>query len=617
VTRAGAAAALLAAVAAGPARAADTPVPAATRQLLLSTSAGWDSTRALVQAYARNDARSPWTPVGPPAEAALGRAGLGWGRGLHPPVGESPQKREGDGRSPAGVFALRFATGYDPAPPAGTRLPYRVATDTLRCVDDARSPRYNQLVDEATVAKDWASAEDMRRRDELYRLLVWVGHNDAPAAPGAGSCIFLHLRDAPGAVTSGCTAFDPEAMERLLAWLDPAAHPVLVQLPEAEYRARAAAWGLPAPRPRPRDIGLAPGVFAPGPLDAITDVPGVRVGQATIVAGDAVRTGVTAILPHGGNLFQEKVPGAVFVGNAYGKLAGSTQVRELGTIETPIVLTNTLAVGTAVEAVVAWTLSRPGNADVRSVNAIVGETNDGWALDDIRSLPVRPEHVRSAIDSATEGPVAGGAVGAGTGTVAFGWKGGIGTASRRLPARYGGHTLGVLVQANFGGVLTMDGVPVGRELGRHAFAEPRAAASGPAHDASRAAGSCLIVVATDAPLAARDLERLAARAVFGLARTGSSFSNGSGDYAIAFSTEPSLRVRQGETAARDRRLLPTDALDPLFEASLEATEEAVYDALLRATTTSGSGRTVEAIPVDAVRAALARYGRGQGPAAER
>ncbi len=427
----------------------------------------------------------------------------------------------------------------------------------------------------------------MRRKDDRYRLVVWVGHNDAPVVPGGGSCIFLHLRSGPDATTSGCTAFEPEPMERLLRWLDPAARPVLVQLPDAEYRARAAEWGLPEPRPRARDLGLAPGVFPPGPLNAITDVAGVRVGQVTLVEGDSVRTGVTAVLPHGGNLFQEKVPGAVFVGNAFGKLAGSTQVRELGTIETPIVLTNTLAVGTAVEAVVAWTLAQPGNEAVRSVNALVGETNDG-SLNDIRSLPVRREHVLAAIRSATGGPVAEGSVGAGTGTTAFGWKGGIGTASRRLPERFGAHTLGVLVQANFGGVLTMDGVPVGRELGRHAFASRDAAADAP-RPGDRADGSCMIVVATDAPLSARDLERLAARALFGLARTGSSFSNGSGDYAIAFSTAEDLRVRHGEEAARERTLLPTDALSPLFQAALEATEEAVLNALLRATTVTGVG----------------------------
>src|SRR5688572_14966386 len=252
-------------------------------------------------------------------------------------------------------------------------------------------------------------------------------------------------------------------------------------------------------RPRARDLGIAPGVFAPGPLDSITDVAGVRVGHATLVTGETVRTGVTAILPHGGNLFQDKVAGAVFVANAFGKLAGSTQVEELGTIETPIVLTNTLSVGTAIEAVVDWTLAQPGNESVRSVNALVGETNDG-GLNDIRGRHVRPEHVLAAIRESAAGPVAEGSVGAGTGTQAFGWKGGIGTASRVLPARYGAFTLGVLVQSNFGGVLTMDGVPVGKELGRHAFAD------------GTADGSCMIVVATDAPLDARDLRRLAARA---------------------------------------------------------------------------------------------------------
>jgi D-aminopeptidase len=362
-------------------------------------------------------------------------------------------------------------------------------------------------------------------------------------------------------------------------------------------------------RPRARDLGVAPGVFPPGPLNAISDVPGVRVGHKTLVEGANVRTGVTAILPHSGNLFQDKVAGAVFVGNAFGKLAGSTQVTELGTIETPIVLTNTLAVGTALEAVVSWTLTRPGNQGVRSVNALVGETNDGWGLNDIRGRHVREEHVLAAIEAATAGPVEEGSVGAGTGTVCFGWKGGIGTASRRLPAAWGGHTLGVLVQTNFGGVLVVDGAPVGKELGRHAFS--RAAA-----DLSRnppPGGSCMIVVATDAPLSPRDLERLAARALFGLARTGSSYANGSGDFAIAFST--TVRTRHGETEARPLLLLPTDALSPLFEAALEATEEAVLNSLFRATTMSGSGETVEAIPVDRVREILARYGRGR--AAER
>jgi D-aminopeptidase len=289
------------------------------------------------------------------------------------------------------------------------------------------------------------------------------------------------------------------------------------------------------------------------------------------------------------------VAGAVFVGNAFGKLAGSTQVEELGTIETPIVLTNTLSVGTALDAVVEDTLARPGNEQVRSVNALVGETNDG-ALNDIRGRHVRREHVLAAIRGARTGPVAEGSVGAGTGTRAFGWKGGIGTASRLLPARYGGYALGVLVQSNFGGVLTMDGVPVGRELGGHAFAEA-------------SAGSCMIVVATDAPLDARDLRRLAARAVFGMARTGSSYDHGSGDFAIAFSTSREARVLHGDTAVRPRALLPSEAVSPLFQAALEATEEAIYNSLLRATTVSGNGRTAEAIPVERVRAILKKYGR--------
>jgi D-aminopeptidase len=337
-------------------------------------------------------------------------------------------------------------------------------------------------------------------------------------------------------------------------------------------------------------------VLAPGPLNAITDVAGVRVGQVTLVSGDRVRTGVTAIVPHGGNLFQEKVAAGVFVGNAFGKLAGSTQVEELGTLEMPVVLTNTLAVGTAWEAVVEDTLAQPGNEGVRSVNPVVGETNDG-ALNDIRGLHVTRDHVRAALREARGGPVAEGNVGAGTGTVAFGWKGGIGTSSRVLPARLGGYALGVLVQANFGGVLTMDGVPVGEEMGKHPFAP------------EQAAGSCLIVVATDAPLESRDLRRLAARAVFGLARTGSSFSHGSGDYAVAFSTSPESRAHHGETAPRARTLLPSDAVSPLFEAALEATEEAVLNALLQAATTTANGRTVEALPLDRLREILKKYGR--------
>jgi D-aminopeptidase len=360
-------------------------------------------------------------------------------------------------------------------------------------------------------------------------------------------------------------------------------------------------------RPRARDLGIEPGVFPPGPLNGITDVAGVRVGHTTLRQGDRVRTGVTAILPHGGNLFQEKVPGAVFVGNAFGKLAGSTQVLELGTIETPIVLTNTLSVGTAVESVVAYTVQQPGNGDVRSVNALVGETNDG-GLNDIRGQHITREHVFQAIATASEGAVSEGSVGAGTGTRAFGWKGGIGTSSRSLPARYGGYRVGVLVQANFGGVLTIDGAPVGKELGTYSYA-PRPTGSGGGADPGD--GSCMIVVATDAPLDARELRRVAARAVFGLARTGSSYSSGSGDFAIAFSTSPDLRVRSGDSAPRAFRPLPSDGVSPIFQATLEATEEAVYNALFQATTITSAGATAEAIPIDKVRAILKKYGRGR------
>jgi D-aminopeptidase len=356
--------------------------------------------------------------------------------------------------------------------------------------------------------------------------------------------------------------------------------------------------GAEQPRPRARDLGVTPGVFPPGPLNAITDVAGVRVGHTTVDLDDRARTGVTVVVPHGGNIFQEKVPGAVFVGNAFGKLAGSLQVEELGTIETPIALTNTLSVGAAVEGLVQWTLNQAGNEKVQSVNALVGETNDG-GLNDIRGLHVRPEHVRAALAAARDGAIDEGSVGAGRGTRAFGWKGGIGSASRRLVARYGGYTVGVLVQSNYGGVLTIGGAPVGKELGRYSYA--------PAAGADAADGSCMVVVATDAPLDARDLKRLAARAIFGLARTGSSYSNGSGDFAIAFSTASHLRVSFGATSPQTRTLLPTDAVSPLFQAALEATEEAVYNSLLKATTVMSRIGTAEAIPVDRVREILRKY----------
>jgi len=373
-------------------------------------------------------------------------------------------------------------------------------------------------------------------------------------------------------------------------------------------------------RPRAREIGLAPGVFDPGPKNAITDVAGVSVGHATLSQGDSIRTGVTVIVPHQGNVFQDKVPGAVFVGNAFGKLAGSTQVDELGTIETPIGLTNTLSVGAVMEGLVRWTLDQPGNNDVRSVNALVGETNDG-GLNDIRGQHVRPQHVIEALKAATTGAVQEGSVGAGTGTQAFGWKGGIGTSSRKLEARYGGYTVGVLVQSNYGGVLTMGGAPVGKILGRYSY-QPRSRAALPSPGSpfpdrgsrivdDHGDGSCMIVVATDAPIDARDLKRLAARAVFGLARTGSSYSNGSGEFAIAFSTAADLRTRFGATAVQPRTLLPTDGVSPLFQAALEATEEAVYNSLLMATPVMSRFGKAEALPIERVREIVARYSKAQ------
>src|SRR6266508_1090879 len=354
-------------------------------------------------------------------------------------------------------------------------------------------------------------------------------------------------------------------------------------------------------RPRIRDLGIRPGVLPPGKWNAITDVAGIRVGHTTIVEGDSIRTGVTAILPHGGNLFQSKVPAAVFVGNGFGKAAGFLQVRELGNIETPIVLTNTLAVGTAIEAVVGWTLSRAGNEQVRSVNAVVGETNDGY-LNDIRARRVTAKDVVAAIEAAlaaSPGPVEEGSVGAGTGTSALGRNGGIGTSSRLLPAKLGGYTVGALVQSNFGGILTIDGVRVGELLGRYDFREAvEAPGRGPA-----GAGSCIIVIATDAPLSARNLERVARRAVLGLARTGSYMANGSGDFVIAFSTRnpeehaPARPVRQVEE-------LGNDYVSPIFLAAVESVEEAIDNSLIKATTVTGNGHTVEAIPIERLKEIL-------------
>lgn len=352
-------------------------------------------------------------------------------------------------------------------------------------------------------------------------------------------------------------------------------------------------------RPRARDLGIRIGVDEPGPLNAITDVAGVRVGQTTIIRGDDVRTGVTAILPHAGNLFQEKVAGAVDVFNAFGKLVGSTQVNELGEIETPILLTNTLSVWDAAAALTDWMLALPGNEQVRSINPVVGETNDGW-LNDIRGRHVKAEDVRQALAQARGGAVEEGTVGAGTGTVAFGWKGGIGTSSRKVNQQAGGYTVGVLVQSNFGGNLTISGVPVYREL-----APPREAAAAREAERNSADGSCMMVVATDAPLDARQLMRLGKRATFGLARAGSSGSNGSGDFVIAFST--TTKIASNSQGNREAATVSEEGLSPLFEAAIEATEEAIDNSLLRATTVKGrDGHVVEALPIDRLREILAR-----------
>ena len=359
-------------------------------------------------------------------------------------------------------------------------------------------------------------------------------------------------------------------------------------------------------RARVRDIGIKIGILPTGELNSITDVAGVSVGQTTIISGDNIRTGVTAILPHSGNLFQDKVPGAVFVGNGFGKLAGSTQVNELGEIETPILLTSTLSVPKTADFLIDYMLALPGNQEVRSINPLVAETNDG-GLNDIRSRPITRDDVFNAIKRAKSGPVDEGSVGAGTGTVAFGWKGGIGTASRKLPASLGGYTIGVLVQSNFGGVLSIDGVPVGKELKQYYLKE---AVSGIPHTfaggSDRADGSIIIVVATDAPLDHRLLKRLAERTMSGLARTGSSMTNGSGDYAIAFSTQNRIKASD---AKRSITVVGNDAMSPLFQAAIEATEEAILNSLFKATTITGNGRKIEALPIDKVKEIMKRYGR--------
>jgi len=361
-------------------------------------------------------------------------------------------------------------------------------------------------------------------------------------------------------------------------------------------------------RPRAREAGVKVGVLPTGALNAITDVQGVLVGHTTLIRGDNIRTGVTAILPHNGNLFREKVPGAVFVGNGFGKLAGSTQVNELGEIETPVLLSSTLAVPRVADYVIDYMLALPGNEQVQSINPLVAETNDGY-LNDIRGRHISRDDVFAAIKGAKGGVVEEGSVGAGTGTVAFGFKGGIGTASRKVPSRLGGYTVGVLVQTNFGGVLTINGAPVGQELGRYYLKDEL---NPPATPQTSPDGSIIMVVATDAPLDARNLRRLASRAMLGLGRTGGSASNGSGDYVIAFSTAPEVRIRvtnqRDASPTRDLKSVTNDAMSPLFLAVIEATEEAIYNSLFRATTISGRGHTVEALPMDRTLEILRRHG---------
>jgi len=357
----------------------------------------------------------------------------------------------------------------------------------------------------------------------------------------------------------------------------------------------------PAERPRARELGIAPGVLNPGPLNAITDVYGVKVGQITLIQGDSVRTGVTAIMPHSGNLYQNKVPAGFAVANGYGKFAGSTQILELGEIETPIVLTNTLSVPQGMEGIIEWTLSQPGNEGVRSVNAIVGETNDGF-LNDIRARHVRARHVIDAINNVQGGPVEEGSVGAGTGTINFGWKGGIGTSSRVLPEHMGAYTVGVLVQTNYGGILEIEGVPVGIELDRYYLRDSL--------DRGDADGSIILVIATDAPISSRNLIRLCNRALIAVGLTGSPQTNGSGDYAVAFSVAEEVR----RTPERRRQVatiseLPNEQMSPLFEAAVEAAEEAIYNALLRATTVTSRRGTIEALPIEDLKNILTRYGR--------
>ena len=426
----------------------------------------------------------------------------------------------------------------------------------------------------------------------------------------AGSVITAAISP-PVPASSGALPAALQAGPRTIA-PRPAATPRPVAAPASTAGAQSATRQDP-PRPRARDLGIEVGVFPPGELNAITDVEGVLVGHATIVRGDGIRTGVTAIRPHPGNVYFDRVPAAIYTGNGFGKLLGVTQVRELGELETPVLLTCTLCVWKAADALVEWALDAPDMQGVRSINPVVGETNDG-GLNDIRARPVTAGDVRAALEDAAPGPVEEGAVGAGTGTSAFGWKGGIGTSSRVLPASLGGYTVGVLVQSNFGGILQILGAPVGRELGRYAFsAQVEGSGDGDAGDPGRDGsgdqlqGSIMMVVATDAPLSERNLERVARRAVMGLARTGSFAGNGSGDYVIGFSTAAGVRRRPGARVRTVEDLSNSD-MSAIFQATVEATEEAIYNSLFKATTVSSRWGTRDALPLEAVMDVLERHG---------
>lgn len=511
---------------------------------------------------------------------------LAWNFGRHVVV-QMPVRLAGRSRDAERFRSAVIPEGYVPLEPAERAM----MPATMRCINCGL----------CSLACPEIAAGPLSAWDEAWTFVAGPSRSIDRAAVVAADMT-------PCADCEACASVCPTGVPipRLAATLRRLAHTAVVALMLTSAAADLMAQE-PA-RPRAREAGVVIGVFEPGPHNAITDVAGVRVGHAT-VRGAHGHTGVTAILPPGEDWFRARVPAAVVVGNGFGKLLGVTQVRELGELETPILLTCTLCVWRAADALVDWLLARPGMENVRSINAVVGETNDG-ALNDIRSRPIAREHVVAALEVASAGPVEEGSVGAGAGTVAFGWKGGIGTSSRTLPERYGGYTVGVIVQSNYGGLLTINGAPVGRELGRVPFSTSGTArtdaALAAAYPAGSVDGSIMIVVATDAPLDARHLERLGQRALFGLARTGATMSNGSGDYVIAFSTADAVR-RHFTQPSQQVTQLANEALTPLFQAVAEATEEAIINSLFRAATATFGDTTIEALPLDDVLRILSRY----------